>query len=50
MIHNFTKDTVYQIAPMARGVYFLFDGSELIYIGRAAGDSVTILKNPEFRM
>lgn len=31
-----------QFAPAKHGVYLLFDGPELIYIGRAAGDGVTI--------
>ncbi len=39
--YAFTKENVNQ-APDVHGVYELYDNSELIYIGRAAGDGVTI--------
>jgi excinuclease UvrABC nuclease subunit len=37
----FSKDNVDK-APDEHGVYELYDGDELIYIGRAAGTGVTI--------
>jgi excinuclease UvrABC nuclease subunit len=37
----FSKDNVDK-APTEHGVYALYDGDELIYYGRAAGDGVTI--------
>lgn len=39
--YPFSKDNVDK-APDQHGVYELYDGDELIYIGRAAGDGVTI--------
>ena len=39
--YAFTKENVDR-APAERGVYALYDGSTLIYYGRAAGDYVTV--------
>jgi len=39
--YDFTKDNVDK-APAAHGAYILYDGGELIYIGRASGNAVTI--------
>lgn len=38
MTWSFTKENLYREAPLSRGVYLLFDGNNLIYIGRAAGN------------
>ena len=40
-LYDFTKSNVNE-APAEHGVYQLYDGSATIYIGRAAGESVTI--------
>ena len=42
MAHVFETLNLILYAPKSRGVYLLFDGHELIYIGRAAGEDVTI--------
>ena len=39
--YKFTKENV-DNAPDEHGVYILYDNSTLIYIGRAAGEGVTI--------
>ena len=39
--YDFTKKNV-DLAPEEHGVYALYDRSELIYYGRAAGTNVTI--------
>ncbi len=39
--YGFTQDNVDK-SPDDHGVYELYEGDELIYIGRAAGDGVTI--------
>ena len=39
--YSFTKQNV-DNSPASRGVYALFDGDELIYVGRANGETVTI--------
>lgn len=38
---RFTDENIDR-APNAHGVYELYDGAELIYIGRAAGDGVSM--------
>lgn len=40
-LYSFTEDNVNQV-PAERGVYQLFQGNVSTYIGRAAGDGVTI--------
>lgn len=40
-LYDFTESNVNQ-APVNHGVYQLYDGPTTIYIGRAAGDGVTI--------
>ena len=40
-LYTFNEENVNR-APEKHGVYALYDGSTLIYIGRAAGDGVTI--------
>lgn len=40
-IYSFKKENV-DISPNKHGVYSLYEGDELIYIGRAAGKGVTI--------
>ena len=42
-VWHFTKDNLYSHAPLSHGIYSLYEASgNLIYVGRAAGDGVTI--------
>lgn len=42
MAMSFTAAEIQRHAPDCKGVYFLFESGVLVYIGRAAGDTVTI--------